>query len=294
MTAISPELFKRIRRIQIYTSHIVDTWLSGMYRSIFKGKGIEFEEVRAFTEGDDVRSVDWNVTARMNHPYIKIFREERELTVMLVVDVSASSRFGSVNRKKSELMAEVAAVLAFSAIKNQDKVGVILFSNEIEKYIPPKKGVRHVLRVIREVLAFEPAKKGTDITQALSFLNKVQNKATVSFLISDFMTAQDATKAVKVTAKRHDLLAIGVRDPHEVSFPPLGLLHMRDLESSEEALVDTSNQSVQEHFISSFETRDKFWRSLMRKAGSDFLELRTNEPYSAALRKYFENRGKRK
>ncbi len=294
MKEISSDIFKRIRRIQFATTRLVQDMLGGAYRAAFKGNGMEFEEVREYFPGDDVRSIDWNVTARMNTPYVKTFREERELTVMLLVDVSASLRFGSTNRMKSDLMTEVAAVLALSAIHNQDKVGLILFSGQVEKYIPPKKGLRHVLRVIREVLAFEPQYKGTDISGALSYFRKVRKRTCVCFLMSDFLTSQDDSQAIKLTAKSHDLIAIQVRDPKESTFPNLDLASVKDLETGETAWIDTSSSDLQTSYVNQTKQKHEQLKFLMNKVGSGFLVLNTDKPYSADIRKYFEQREKRR
>ena len=291
---VSTDVIKRIRRIHIATTRLVEDMMSGAYRSAFKGNGMEFEEVREYVPGDDIRSIDWHVTARMNHPFVKIYREERELTVMLVVDVSASSRFGTVNRKKSELIAEVGAVLAFSAIKNQDKVGLILFSDQVEKYVPPRKGVRHVLRVIRELLVFEPKRNGTNISAALAFLSKVQKKSAVCFLISDFLSPRDDSHEIRLASNHHDLIAIDVTDPSELSAPNMEMMNIRDLETGELTLVDTSFPQVQKHFAEQAHQRSEKLKSLMYQLGSGVLELSTDKPYAVAIRKYFKDREKRR
>lgn len=291
---ISKDIFKRIRRIHIDTNRLVEDMLSGAYRSAFKGNGMEFEEVREYTQGDEIRSIDWHVTARMNQPFVKKFREERELTVMLVVDVSASSRFGTVNRRKSELIAEVAAVLAFSAIKNQDKVGLILFSDQVEKYLPPRKGTRHVLRAIRELLVFEPQHKGTNISAALAFLSKVQKKSAVCFLLSDFLSKGDDSHEIRLASNHYDLIAIDVKDPSELSFSSMGLITLRDLESGELAVIDSDFLPVQHHYAEEAKKRHMKLKSLMRQLGSGLLELRTDKPYAASIRRYFKDREKRR
>lgn len=289
MVVISKELFKKIHRIQIQTSKLVEDVLAGAYRSAFKGNGLECEEVREYQAGDDVRSIDWNVTARMHYPFVKKFREERELTVMLLVDVSASSHFGTEDRLKSEWIAEIGAVIAFSAIKNNDKVGIILFTNKVEKYIPPKRGLRHVLRIIRELLAFETIEKGTDMNAALSFLGNVQRRSVVCFIISDFMTAL-TPHALKVLARRHDLIGISIRDPKEMHFPKMGLVQLQDLESGEMLLVDTDSKEVRETFEHNGLKQWKEWSYLMSSLGSKLLELHTDKPYQVAIRKYFQQR----
>src|ERR1700690_278917 len=247
---LSPALFKRIRQIEIRTNREVTGVLGGQYHSVFKGRGMEFEEVREYLPGDEVRSIDWNVTARFGHPFVKKFKEERELTVMLVVDVSASGQFGSVRQTKNEMAAELAAVLAFSAIRNNDKVGLIMFTDQIEKYVPPKKGRSPVLRVIREILAFQPKGRGTNLKAALDYLNHVQTRRAVTFVLSDFQLPDEETvrKKLRVASKRHDVIALSLRDPREEELPAVGLLELRDAETDERALVDTFDRNVREQF----------------------------------------------
>lgn len=294
MPTISQSVYKKIHRIQIISTQLASDVLAGAYRSAFKGIGIEFEEVREYQPGDDVRSIDWNVTARMNHPYIKIFREERELTVLLVVDVSASLRFGSRNRLKSELIAEIGAALAFSAIKNHDKVGLILFSDIIEKYVPPGKGVRHVLRIIRELLVFEPKQRGSDVKQALSFLGNVQRRAGICFLLSDFLCSDYAHEAALI-ARKHDLISICITDPYENRFPGIPLVALRDLETQQSALLDTSAASLQDQYNKTSVQRIQQNKTLMNKLNAGFIEVRTDKPYMLPLRKFFKlrERGRR-
>lgn len=289
---IPKSLFQKIRRIQMQTTRLANDILAGAYHSAFKGHGMEFDEVREYQEGDEVRAIDWNVTARMNHLYVKSFREERELTVMLVVDVSASSQFGSLYRQKSELIAEIGALIAFSAIKNNDKVGLILFTEEVEKYLPPKKGTRHVLRVIRELLAYAPKKKGTNLKNALSFLGKVQRRSGICFLISDFI-ASDYSHEIALIAKKHDLISIGITDPYEITFPKMDLMLLKDLESEEMSYVDTSSPAVQKYFIEASQKRLENHKHLIKSVGADFIDIRTDQPYFAAIRKFFKIREKR-
>lgn len=293
MVLISQDILRKVRQIEIRTSHMVDDVLGGAYLSAFKGRGMEFEEVREYEPGDDVRSIDWNVTARMNRPYIKNFREERELTVTLVVDISASSRFGSGEISKKNLIAEIGAVLAFSAIKNNDKVGLILFSDRVEKYLPPKKGIRHVLRVIRELLVGEATGTGTDIGGALAYLQKVQKKKGVCFLISDFIS-EDFTKALSLTARRHDLIGLCITDPHEIDFPDLGLIPMQDLETGETILVDTVDPKFRKLLQERTLKRIEHHRTQMEKSGAGFVDIRTDQPYTDALRRYFHLRQRRR
>jgi uncharacterized protein (DUF58 family) len=289
--ANSSDLFKTIRRIQFQTTHLATDILAGAYRSAFKGKGMEFEEVREYMPGDEVRSIDWNVTARMNRPFIKNFREERDLTVHLIVDVSASNRFGGHHGLKSTLIAEIGAVLAFSAIKNYDRIGLILFTDEVEEYIPPRKGTQHVLRIIRELIAFKPQGKGSNVGKALAFLGKVQRRVGICFLISDFLSegyAHDAT----LIAARHDLIAIHIRDLYEKTFPKIGLATISDLETEQVALIDTNAAVVQKSFTEKAEQQFLSNKKLMKHIGAGFIEIRTDLPYIVALRKFFNNRSK--
>lgn len=292
MPVISQDLFRKIRRIQMLSTQLANDIFAGAYRSVFKGKGMEFEEVREYQPGDEVRYIDWNVTARMNNPYVKNFREERELSVMLVVDVSASTHFGS-QESKEDLLAELSAVLAFSAIKNQDKVGLILFSDIVEKYLPPQKGTRHVLRVIREILAFQPQQRGSDIKAALSYLGKIPSHRGICFLISDFM-CPDYSHEATLIAKKYDLIAISMTDSHEERFPPIGVAHIADLESSQQALLDTEDRTIQAHFQEAARTRIDRNRRLMQKVGADFIDIRTDRPYLPEMRKFFKLREKRR
>lgn len=291
MAVINPEIIKKIRRIQIQTTHLAQDLLAGAYRSAFKGKGMEFEEVREYQPGDETRDIDWKVTARMRHPYVKTFREEREITVMLVVDISSSARFGSQGKPKSELITELSALIAFSAIKNNDKIGLILFSDRIEKYIPPKKGARHVLFVIRELLLHQPEGHGTDITAALDFLGNIQHRSCVCFLISDFVCA-DFSKAASLAATKYDLIAIAMTDPHELEFPSLGLIELQDLETENTALIDSHNRQVREHFKKQTNERLARTKHLMNRVGGGFISLRTDQSYIPPLRKFFKTRAK--
>jgi uncharacterized protein (DUF58 family) len=286
------EALHHIRRLQIKALRNVEDLFAGIYRSAFKGKGLEFEDVREYAPGDDIRSIDWNVTARSQKPYVKNFREERELTVMLIVDVSASSQYSHTSRFKSELIAELAALLAFSAIKNQDKVGLLLFSNEIELYLKPKKGISHVLRVIRELLYFKPKHEGTDLPQALSFLGRVQKKHTISFLISDFLTANFSRQA-SVTAKRHELIAFHVYDSFEREFAPKGLFSLHDLESRLQAVIDTADPSVRKEFENKAKKQSEEVKKLIEKAGASYYPIHTGENSADALQRFFRLRGKK-
>lgn len=286
------EVIKKIRRIQIKTTRLVTDVFAGQYESVFKGKGIEFDEVREYYPGDDVRSIDWNVTARTGHPHIKKFIEERQLTIMLLLDAYGSCHFGSVNRLKSELIAEVCAVLAFSAIKNNDRVGLIIFTDRIEKFIPPKKGLRHVLRVIKEALYYKPASKGTDISQALEYLNKVTTRSAVTFLISDFVS-EDIKKPLAIANKRHDLIAIDVKDPKEFSLPKVGIVAVKDAETGQELELDTRDNLFLEDYkrkaLSQFEEINKLFKSI----SIDCINVSTDRPYTDELVKFFRMREKR-
>ena len=295
MANTNADLYKKIRRIEIQTSQLVNDILAGAYRSAFKGRGMEFEEVREYLPGDDIRSIDWNVTARMDRPYVKSYREERDLTVLLLVDVSASTRYGSSEAFKSDLIAEISAVLAFSAIKNNDKIGMILFSDQIEKYIPPNKGSRHVLRMVREVLAFKPKGNRTDLEVALRFLGQVQRRTAICFLLTDFMCPDNYSHELILTAKRHDLIALTFLDPHEMKFPRFGLINLTALETGESFLVDSSGPAFQEQFINQAKVRETLYRSLLVKSGASLVQIKTDEPYIAPLRKFFKMRaGKRR
>jgi uncharacterized protein (DUF58 family) len=288
----SAEAFQHIRRLQIKALHHVNDLFAGIYRSTFKGKGLEFEEVREYSPGDDIRTIDWNVTARSQHPFVKHFREERELTVMLVVDISASSHFGHIERYKSEMIAELAALLAFSAIKNQDKVGLLLFTSDVELYLKPKKGTRHVLRVIRELLYFTPQHQGTDLPKALSFLGRVQRRHVICFLISDFLTDNFSMQA-SLIAKRHELIAFHVFDTLEKQFSPQALFTLRDLETGMQSVVDTADPLVRQRFEQHAQEQGKKVRQLFESIGADYLAMHTGEPSSVVLQRFFRLRGGR-
>lgn len=292
LSPLSKEDLRRIRKVQLKMDHIATDLLAGLYRSRFKGRGIEFEEVREFQTGDEMRSVDWNVTARMGTPYIKLFKEERELTVMLVVDISASTRFGSRNNLKSTILSEIGAGIAFSGIKNQDKIGLILFSDRIEHYLPPAKGIRHVLRLIRDLIAYPAAGRGTNYEEALGFLGKVQKKRTVVFFFSDFITSQDFFNETKIIAKEHDLIAVAVHDPLEAEIPNVGLLPLKDLETGLEELVDTSSTELNPHLQAVFQKNQKEARKIVEKSGGSWIDVSTNVPYMGALRRFFMQKRK--
>jgi uncharacterized protein (DUF58 family) len=286
------DILKKIRHLEIKTRGLVQTAFAGQYRSVFKGRGMNFEEVREYQPGDEVRAIDWNVTARMGHPYIKKFTEERELTVMLLVDVSASGNYGSVALSKRELAAEVACLLAFSAIRNNDKVGLILFSDHVELFIPPKKGRIHTLRLIREILFFNPSGRGTDLNSALNYLNRVVTRKSVTFLISDFQAA-GFSKALSVTGRRHDLIAIPIVDPREEDLPNVGIITLEDAETGEQIEVNTSDASTRSAYLHLVEKRRNELLKELRRRRIDSISLRTDRDYLPALRSFFQQRERR-
>jgi uncharacterized protein (DUF58 family) len=290
---IPRELAKKIRYIQIYTSKVVNDVLAGEYESVFKGRGMEFDEVREYQVGDDIRSIDWNVTARTGKPFIKRFREERELTVMFLVDLSASGSFGSIKQPKNELAAEVCALLAFAAIKNNDKVGLIVFTDRVELFIPPKKGTRHVLRVIREILSFRPQRTRTDIAKALDYLGRIQSRRAVVFLISDFQ-AEGFERSLRVLGRRHDVIAVSIMDPREMSLPDVGLLELEDAETGETVLIDTGSREVRKHYEASSLERAGKLRELLRSMSIDQIGVETGRAYVRDLMTFFKNRERRR
>ena len=318
---IPREILKKIRQIELRTNRLVNETLGGQYHSVFKGQGMNFEEVREYQPGDEVRTIDWNVTARMNHPFVKKFVEERELTLMLVVDLSGSGLFGSGEQSKRELAAEIASVLAFSAIRNNDKVGLILFTNEVEKYMPPKKGRRHVLRVIREILFFEPQRRGTNLSGALDFLNRVTAHRAITVVISDFLepgaveepadrsiaaqvnqalSSSERRKPVSTLAsalrqanRRHDVVAVQIVDRHELDLPPLGRLILQDAETGDVVEVNT-NAATRRAFAGQQQQHQAELDRTLRSARIDAIRLRTGEPYAAALGRFFETRERRR
>jgi uncharacterized protein (DUF58 family) len=286
------EILKKVKRIEIATRGLVNELFSGEYHSVFKGRGMEFSEVREYQIGDDIRNIDWNVTARVGNPYIKVFDEERELTVMLLVDVSSSGSFGTANQMKGEIAAELCAVLAFSAIKNNDKVGLMIFSDKIEKFIPPRKGKQHVLRVIREILYFQPEDSQTDLNIALEYLTKIIKRRSIVFLISDFLT-ENYEKSLQVANKNHDIIAINIIDPREVDLPDIGFLELEDAETGETILVDTSNPGIRGGFFSESkmerEEREKFFKSI----GVDSIDIFTDRSYVEPIVRFFRMRARR-
>ncbi len=289
---IPREILKQVRRIEISTRGLVNEVFSGEYHSVFKGRGMNFAEVREYQYGDDIRSIDWNVTARNNAPFVKVFEEERELTVMLVVDVSASGDFGTKERMKGEVAVEICALLAFSAIKNNDKVGLIIFSDRIEKFVPPRKGRRHVLRVLRELLFHEPEGRGTDITAALEYLTHVQRKKAVTFLVSDFQD-DGFERALAIAGRRHDLIAIRLGDERERVLPALGYLELEDPETGERVLVNTSDADFRSAFSKGVAGRRKALDTALRKGKVDVIDIQTGQPYVKPLMRFFKERARR-
>jgi len=283
------EILKKVRKIEIKARGLSRQLFSGEYHSAFKGRGMAFSEVREYQYGDDIRSIDWNVTARLHHPYVKIFEEERELTVMLLVDVSGSNRFGTHHQFKEELVAEVAATLAFSAIQNNDKVGVILFSDRIEKFIPPKKGSSHILRIIRELITFRPSSNGTNLSQALGYFSNVIKKRCTAFLLSDFYD-DNYTDALKIASSKHDLVAIRIADERELRLPDLGLAKFYDPETAETIWIDTADSNIRRDFESRYAEHVNRVEETLRKYGIDRTILYTGEDYVKELKRLFEKR----
>ncbi len=289
---IPQEILKKIRRIEIRTRRLVADVFSGEYHSVFKGRGIEFTEVREYLPGDDIRSIDWNVTARTGHPYIKKFEEERELSIMFVVDASGSGAFGSVKRFKAELAAEMCAVLAFSATRNNDRVGLVMFSDRIEKVVPPQKGRRHVLRVVRELLYSEPEGTGTDIPMALDYLANIVRRHAIVFLVSDFQTG-GFDRALAVANRRYDLIAIDVSDPRERELPRVGLVELEDAETGERVVVDTGDRRFVERFAREIERERAEKERTFRRLGVDRIAVSTDKPYVEPLERFFRMRARR-
>ena len=283
------ELLKKVRKIEIKTRGLTNHIFAGEYHSAFKGRGMAFSEVREYQYGDDIRNIDWNVTARFNHPYIKVFEEERELTVVLVIDVSGSREFGTSERLKKTLLAELAAVISFSAIQNNDKIGVILFSDKIEKFIPPKKGRSHILRVIRELIEFEPENKTTNIAEGLKYLTNAINKRSVAFLISDFLSP-DFEDAIKIANRKHDLVALRVYDRREAELPPIGLAQVKDAETNQYIWVDTSSKKVRDTYAQWWKSKQASLDDIFKKSGVDNVMIRTDEDYVKPLMKLFKHR----
>ena len=291
---LAKEIIKKVRQIEIRTRHLVNDVFAGEYHSVFKGRGMEFQEVREYEPGDDIRSIDWNVTARMGHPFIKKFSEERELTVMLLVDISASHLFGSSAQLKKDLAAEVAAVLAFAAIRNNDRVGLILFSDEVEHVLPPKKGSSHVLRVVRDVLGFQAQRRKTALAPALDFLNHITTRKTVTFLISDFLTREDLKTTLRVTATRHDLIAVIAADRREHDWPAAGLVEWQDPETGRRQVVDTSDPRVRRALATLQAQQRSERKQRLARTGLDTIEVWAGEPYDRELVRFFKAREQRR
>lgn len=286
---IPRELLEKIRRIEIRTSHMVNDVLAGQYHSAFKGRGMEFEEVRNYQIGDDVRLIDWNVSARYGEPYVKVMREERELTVMLLVDLSRSHQFGTATQLKRELATEVCATLAFSAIRNNDNIGLIMFTDRIEQFVPPKKGTRHVLRLIRDLLYCEPEGKGTDLTIAFEHLNKVTTRRCVVFLVSDFQ-ASAYEQPMRIAKRRHDLIPVTITDRREVELPNVGLIELLDAETGETVLIDTSSKRLRRHYTAHAVVTAGDRDRLFRKCSLDSIDVHTGEPFVEPLTRFFKAR----
>lgn len=284
------ELLKKVRKIEIKTRRLSDNLFGGEYHSAFKGKGMTFSEVRQYHFGDDVRNIDWNVTARYNEPFVKVFEEERELTLMLLVDISASEIFGSTRQFKNEIITEIAATLAFSALQNNDKIGLALFTDQIELYIPPKKGKSHVLRIIRELIEFHPKSKKTNIDQALQFLANVQKKKSIAFVISDFITEENYENALKIAAKKHDLTGIRIFDEREEHIPNLGVILAEDQETGETLAVDTTSKKVRASYSKYYIEKVRFFQESFCKSGAGTMSCRVDESYVKKLMTYFKQR----
>ncbi len=283
------EIFKKVRKIEIKTRGLSNQIFSGHYHSVFKGRGMAFSEVREYQYGDDIRTIDWNVTARFNHPYVKIFDEERELTLMLIIDISASNQFGTKTQFKQKLITEIAAVLAFSAIQNNDKVGVIFFSNKIEKFIPPKKGTSHILRIIRELIDFKPENKETDIAEALRYFTNVIKKRCTAFLISDFQD-KGFDNAIKIANRKHDIIAVKIFDERETEIPDIGLLKVKNAETGKTSWIDTSDPQLRKNHRKWVLQNEKYLDDLFIKSGMDVVKVRTDQDYVKPLVNLFKKR----
>lgn len=284
------ELIKKVRKIEIKTRHLSNQIFSGEYHSAFKGRGMAFSEVREYAVGDEIRTIDWNVTARFNEPFVKVFEEERQLTVMLLVDISASGMFGTRNQLKRETITELCAVLAFSAVSNNDQIGLVLFSDKIEKFIPPKKGKSHILRIIRELINFEPTGAATDISMALKYFTQMIKRKSIAFVLSDFMD-KDFEDALKIASRKHDVVALKVLDKAENELPKIGLAKFKDLETGETKWVNTSSKKTRRKYKEKADERDEALRKLFRKSKTDFAEILTDEGYIKPLMNLFKKRG---
>ena len=289
---IPPEMLRRIRRIEIHARRLVDHLFLGEYHSVFRGRGLEFSEVREYQPGDDVRIIDWNVTARMGTPYVKKYVEERELTIYLLVDISASEGFSTAPQTKAELAAEIGALLALAAVRNNDHVGLIAFTDQVERFLPPRKGSQHVLRLIRELLYARPARRGTDVAAALSFLSRVARRRSVAFLLSDFL-AGGYEGALRVAARRHDIIAISLSDPRETELPNAGLLELEDPESGERIVVDSGDARVRQRYAEAGQRRREERRRLLSAVGVDEVPILTDRPYVRSLMAFFQARARR-
>lgn len=283
------ELLKKVRKIEIKTRGLSNQIFSGEYHSAFKGRGMAFSEVREYQPGDDIRAIDWNVTARLNHPYVKVFEEERELNVMLLVDVSGSGSFGTQKQLKQELITELCAVLAFSAIQNNDKIGVIFFSDKIEKFIPPKKGKSHILRIIRELIAFRPEHEGTNIQMALRYFTNVIKKRSIAFVISDFMD-EGFEDSLKIANRKHDIVALRIYDKREMELPDVGLVRIKDAETGEMRWIDTSSEDVRRKYMVNAKTAELKLKDIFNKSGVDTTSISTSESYIRPLMNLFKKR----
>lgn len=286
------ELLKKVRKLEIKTKGLTKHVFSGEYHSAFKGRGMSFSEVRNYNYGDDVRNIDWNVTARSGEPHIKIFEEERELTVMLLIDVSASSFFGSQSKSKNELITELAAVIAFSAITNNDKVGAIIFSDKIEKYLPPSKGKQNILRIIRELIHISPKQKSTGIANALIYLNNIEKKRSISFVMSDFMD-YNYEQALSIASKKHDIIGVNIWDDREKSLPAVGLIQVEDAESGLKRLLDTDDKELRSRYEERFKEKQHGFQKIFAAAKSDTISINTKDDYIKALQVFFKKRAKR-
>lgn len=284
------ELLKKVRKVEIKTRGLSNQLFSGEYHTAFKGRGMTFSEVREYQAGDDIRSIDWNVTARFNNTYVKVFEEEREMTVMLLVDVSASGEFGTQKQLKQELITELCAVLAFSAIQNNDKIGVIFFTDKIEKFIPPKKGKSHILRIIRDLIEFKPEHKKTDIQQALKYLTNVIKKRSIAFVISDFMSDNNFIDALKIANKKHDLVALRIYDHREMELPDIGLVKVMDAETGVLKWIDSSDKNVRIHFYASAKKQEAYLKEIFIKSGVDSADINTADSYIKPLMNLFKRR----
>lgn len=289
----SSELFKKVRKIEIKTRGLSNHIFSGQYHSVFKGRGMAFSEVREYQHGDDIRNIDWNVTARFNHPYVKVFDEERELTVVLLIDVSGSNRYGTRKSMKQDIITEIAAVLAFSAIQNNDKVGVIFFSKTVEKFIPPKKGTSHILRIIRELIEFRPTQQGTNLTEPLRYLTNAIKKRCTAFLLSDFID-RGFEDAIKIANKKHDLIALNVLDERETSLPDVGLIYAEDAETGVHRWIDSSDRKVRRQYDNWYKAHQLYLNDTFLRSGVDVARITTDQDYIKPLLKLFRKRGARR